>query len=66
MGVYSTISVTVLHDCVDESAGCLVQVPSLGDELREWMLMLLEEEFSERRCALFSAWDSGRRLYRTL
>ena len=56
MGVYSTISVTVLHDCIDESAGCLIQVPSLGDELREGMLMLLEEEFSEARCALFSAW----------
>ena len=56
MGVYSTISVAVLHDCIDEGAGCLVQVPSLGDELREWMLMLLEEEFGERRCALFSAW----------
>ena len=52
MGVYSTISVTVLHDCIDEGAGCLIQVPSLGDELREGMLMLLEEEFSEARCRI--------------
>ena len=56
MGVYSTISVAVFHDCIDESAGCLIKVPSLGHELREWMLMLLEEEFSETRCALLSTW----------
>jgi hypothetical protein len=56
MGMNSTVSVAVFHDGVEESAGCLVQVPSLNDELRERVLVLLEEKLSEARCALFGLW----------
>ena len=56
MGMYSAISVAVFHDSVDEGAGCLVQIPSLSDELGEGMLMLLQKEFSKARCAFFCTW----------
>ena len=56
MGMYTAISVAVFHDGIDEGAGGLIQVPHLSDELREGMLVFLEEEFSEARCALFSCW----------
>ena len=56
MGMYTAISVAVFHDGIDEGAGGLVKVPRLGDELREGMLVFLEKEFSEARCALFSCW----------
>jgi hypothetical protein len=66
MTVYSAVSVAVLHDGVDEGAGCLVQIPRLDDELREGMIVFLEEELSEARCAFFGLVDNGCRLYRTL
>jgi hypothetical protein len=56
MAMNSTVSVTVLCDCVEESAGCLIQVPSLDNELRERVVVLLEEELCEARCALFGLW----------
>ena len=52
----ATISISVLHDCVDEGAGTLIEVPSLDNQLWERSFMVLEEELSEARCALFGGW----------
>ena len=52
----ATVSVSVLHDCVDECAGTLIEIPSLDNQLWETGFMVLEEELSEARCALFGAW----------
>ena len=56
MTVYSAVCVAVLHDGIDEGAGCFVQVPRLDDELREGMIVFLEEELGEARCAFFGLW----------
>jgi hypothetical protein len=54
--MYTAITVAVFHDGVDEGAGCLVKIPRLNDELREGVLVFLEEELREAGCALFGLW----------
>ena len=56
MTMNSAISVAVLHDGIDESPGGLIQIPSLDNELRDGVIMLLEEEFGEGRCSFLSLW----------
>ena len=56
MAVNATISISVLHDCVDEGAGTLIEVPSLDNQLWERSFMVLEEELDEAMCAIICPW----------